>query len=87
VTECGSLSYLNYTTVILQLEYWAFQSEAIDMLAVHIGLHKDINYPTHTTQQFTMTTVSLVLLDQHKCTHTHLYMLQPIQELFVLLAN
>ena len=39
--------------------YYTFQSEAIDMLAVRIGLHKGVNYPTHTTQQFTMATVSL----------------------------
>ena len=39
--------------------YSAFQSEAIDVSAVCTGLHKDVNYPTHTTQLFTMTTMSL----------------------------
>ena len=43
----------------------AFQSEAIDMPASCTGLHKCINYPTHTTQQVTMTTTKSV------CTCTH----------------
>ena len=47
---------VNSTTAIL---YYAFQSEAIDIPAVCTGFHKGINYPTHTTHQFTMTTVSL----------------------------
>ena len=50
----------NSTTAIpIILYYRAFQSEALYMTAVCTSLHKAINYPTHTTQHFTMTTMSL----------------------------